>query len=55
MLFNLEEDPNQINNLAENPEAHCSLQACRGRLDQWMQEERDHSRPAFLQDMALLN
>ena len=59
MLFDLDADPNQLTNLADNDEvagksnATDALDACRRRLNEWMLAERDQSRPAFVQDMQL--
>ena len=53
LLFDLDADPHQVHNLADNVQHIDALQACRQRLDEWMQDERDHSRPAFQQDRSL--
>jgi arylsulfatase len=41
MLFNVDEDPQQLNNLAENPERRQIVERLRGRLDDWQQRTGD--------------
>ena len=57
-LYDLANDPHEINNLARDPKHAAMLKTMRGQLDQWMQKTGDHGRrpePAQMydSDMAL--
>ena len=57
-LYDLANDPHEINNLARDPKHAAMLKTMRGQLDQWMQKTGDHGRrpePARMydSDMAL--
>lgn len=40
-LYDLTEDPNELNNLAKDPKAREALHELRAELDQWMEEQGD--------------
>lgn len=46
-LYDLQADPGETNNLAENPSFESTLIACRKRLEQWMVETSDPSLRMF--------
>ena len=43
-LFDLRNDPHELNNLAENPKYADKLESMRNRLDQWMETTNDQGR-----------
>ncbi len=53
MLFNLDEDPYQLNNLADQEESQEALQACRKRLGSWLEETLDPARVAFVDEIGI--
>jgi len=40
-LYDLETDPHEVNNLAENPDYQATLKDFRSRLDRWISETDD--------------
>jgi len=43
-LYDLEKDPNEINNLASDPDYHQQLEQMRAILEKWIVKTNDHGR-----------
>jgi len=50
-LYEINNDPHEINNLADDPAFASKLKQLRGRLDTWMDETHDNGRVAESKEM----